>query len=286
MPHTLSSPLYRLTFYRPSLVLCFVLSLCYLTAANADDTELYDAYELHELSDDAFVCEDDDQLPEGFYYKEYTTDCQYNENLTAVTNDEVQGFADKDGNMIIAATFEEVHNFDEGLALVKQEGKYGYINAKGKFVIKPTFEDAWSFWEGRAKIAQNGKYGFIDKSGKIIIKPAFDETGNWFEDGLVSVKVGKSWGFIDKNGQTKIAPTFDYAEDFSEQLAVVGKTTGKTDESGEPIYQYGYINPKGKIVLPLKYDIATAFLNGSAMVSANDSLYFINKKGERVEPEF
>lgn len=274
-----SSPISH-SSYRPRLVLCCVLSVFFLPAANAEDV-----YELFDLSEDVRVCEDDTKLPTGFHYQEYTADCQHNQNLAVITDGNTYGFADTKGKVVILPTFEDAYGFDEGLALVKQRGKYGYINPKGDFVIEPSFEDAWGFWEGRAKIAQNGKYGFIDKQGKITVKPTFDDTGNWFENGLVSVKVGERWGFIDKNGQTKIAPTYDYVEDFSEQLAVVGKDTGKTDEEGNRIYQYGYINPKGKTALPMKYDLATAFMNGSAMVVVGDDIYFINKKGERVEPQ-
>lgn len=270
---------------RPKLALCLALFVFATTGVNAEDNVDSDDYALFDLSEDIDACEDDTKLPTGFSYKEYTSDCQYNENMTVITDGTVYGFANKDGKVIIRPTFEDAHDFDEGLALVKQQGKYGYINPKGNIVIRPTFEDAWGFWEGRAKIAQNGKYGFIGKKGNIAIKPSFDETGNWFEQGLVSVKINDKWGFMDKNGQTKIAPIYDHVEDFSEQLALVAKDTGKTDSDGDPIWQYGYIDTKGKIALPLKYDYATSFINGSAMVIADDSIYFINKKGERVEPE-
>lgn len=270
---------------RPKLALCLALSVFATTDVNAEDSVDSDAYALLELSEDIDACEDETKLPTGFSYKEYTSDCQYNENMTVITNGTVYGFADMNGNIVIHPTFEEANHFDEGLALVKQQGRYGYINPKGSFVIRPTFENAWSFWEGYAKISQNGKYGFIDKKGNIVIKPSFDETGNWFEQGLVSVKINDKWGFMDKKGQIKIAPAYDYVEDFSEQLALVAKDTGKTDADGEPVIHYGYITPKGKIALPLKYNYATSFINGSAMVISDDSIYFINKKGERVDPE-
>lgn len=271
---------------RPKLALCLTLSVFATTGVNAEDNVDSDDYALFELSEDIDACEDDANLPTGFTYTEYTSDCQYNENMTVITDGTSFGFADTNGNIVIHPAFEEASRFDEGLALVKQQGKYGYINPKGNFVIHPTFEDAWGFWEGRAKIAQNSKYGFIDKQGNIAIKPSFDETGNWFEQGLVSVKINDKWGFMDKNGQIKIAPIYDHVEDFSEQLALVAKDTGKTDSDGEPIIHYGYITPKGKIALPLKYDYATSFINGSAMVITDDSIYFINKKGERVEPSW
>ena len=268
----------------PKFALCLVPFVFAITDVNAQNGVDSDTYASINLLEDTDVCEDNTNLSTGFSYAKYTSDCQYNENLTVITDGMAFGFADTSGKVIIAPIFDEANHFDDGLALVKQQGKYGYINPKGDFVIAPTFENAWGFWEGRAKIAKNGKYGFIDKQGNIVINPNFDEMGNWFEYGLVSVKINDKWGFMDKNGQIKIAPIYDHVEDFSEQLALVAKDTGNTDANGNPIIRYGYINPKGKITLPLKYDFATSFINDSAMVINDDNIYFINKKGERVKP--
>lgn len=231
-------------------------------------------------SDD--VCENDDNLPKGLSYTEYTPDCEYTEGLTVITNGQRFGFADRHGKVVIKPTFEEAYGFDEGLALIKQKGKYGYIDPTGKTVILPTFENAWGFWEERAKIYQNGKYGFIDKTGQIVIEPIYDEAGHWFAEGLVSAKMGDKYGFIDKTGNVAIEPTYDYVADFSEGLAVVGKNTGQTDEYDQPKYRYGYINKHGKIALPIKYDFATPFIEGIASVEQNTNLYFIDHQGKKV----
>src|ERR1051326_4328606 len=50
-------------------------------------------------------------------------------------------------------------------------------------------------------IEDKGKYGFIDKTGKVVINPQFDFAQNFSED-MAVVKVGGNSGFIDKTGKT------------------------------------------------------------------------------------
>ncbi len=44
--------------------------------------------------------------------------------------------------------------------------------------------------------------------------------------------------------------------------------------------KWGYLDLNGKLVIPLKYDKATPFNNGYAMVMKNKGFFIINKKGE------
>lgn len=226
------------------------------------------------------ACASDISLAQGVEFTRIFPDCGYQEGLAPVTKGGKYGFVDAKGKLVIPTTFDEAHEFSDGLALIKMNGKYGYINKNGKVIIKPNYTDAWGFWEGRAKIAQNGKYGFIDTTGKVVIKPTFAETGNWFEDGLVLVKVGSKYGYINKNGKTVIKAQFDTAKDFSEGLAAVGKKTGKTDGEGTPLYRFGYIDTSGKLVIGTKFDYVSDFVKGAAYVVDGKNAYFIDKSGK------
>lgn len=236
------------------------------TTAHAND-----AYDNDFLSEEAF-CEDGITLPTGYQFVHKTENCAYNENLSVVIKDNKYGYVNKKGEVLISPRFDEAFSFDDGLALIRQDDKYGYINPKGEIVIRPQFDNAWGFWDGRAKIAQDDKFGFIDKKGTIVIKPIYAETGDWFEYGLVRVKIGEKWGFIDKSGNIVIAPIYDQAEDFSEGLAMVGI---KDDDD----HKFGYIDPTGEFVIAPEYDIATNFIDGYAFVIKDDRAYYIDKTG-------
>lgn len=64
------------------------------------------------------------------------------------------GYADKDGNMVIAPKYVEAEPFHERLARVKTSasGKWSYIDEAGKTVIKGKFIQAKDFSEGLAAV--------------------------------------------------------------------------------------------------------------------------------------
>lgn len=69
------------------------------------------------------------------------------------------------------------------------------------------------------------------------------------------------FGYVDEKGKEWIEGKYDYAEEFSEDLAVV--QVGR---------YFGYIDRKGEIVIPLQYTQAAYFLQGRALV-AKEELY-------------
>lgn len=81
------------------------------------------------------------------------------------------------------------------------------------------------------------------------------------------------FGYVDEKGKEWIEGKFDYAEEFSEDLAVV--QVGK---------YFGYIDCEGEIIIPLQYTQAVCFQQGRALV-AKEGLYgFINKENREIIP--
>ena len=77
------------------------------------------------------------------------------------------------------------------------------------------------------------------------------------------------YGFAEFQGGLK----YDYVGSFREDLAVVMRN-GK----------YGYIDRKGKLVIPLRYDYAYSFSEGLARVYLHEQCGFIDKSGFQVIP--
>jgi len=108
-------------------------------------------------------------------------------------------------------------------------------------------------------------YGFIDVNGKFIIMPEYDNVG-YFKEGLVRVekndiadvrKIGKLVGFLNESGKVVIPLIYGLgSSDFSEGLSSVTNKNGK----------HGYIDKKGKLVIPFQFDYAEDFKNGIAEV--------------------
>jgi WG containing repeat len=213
------------------------------------------------------------------------------------------GYIDKTGRMVISARFDEAQSFvdgfanvrlydlrrgyinhagkfipmpdetvlwgrpSEGLIAVKIEGKWGFVNMQGEMVIAPQFEPeidnegrdryTWGaeFKDGRAPAQIKGKYGFIDKTGKFLIAPKFDEVLP-FQGNVARVKVGGKWGLINLSGDYLANPQFKKIELFYEDRAAV-----TVDE-----VKFGYIDPNGKLVIPLQFNEAREFSEGLACV--------------------
>ncbi|MBL7138857.1 MAG: WG repeat-containing protein [Bacteroidales bacterium] len=99
------------------------------------------------------------------------------------------GFAavDKHGNFLFEVfPFDNGPDYpSEGLIRIRENGKIGYADLEGNVVIAPSFECAYPFQDGVALICAEGileqdgehtlwkeaRWGAIDKSGKIIVEP-------------------------------------------------------------------------------------------------------------------
>lgn len=60
----------------------------------------------------------------------------FSEGRAAVSNNNLWGFIDENGNTIADLEYEQVSNFKQGYALVKRGATYGIIDSNGKSVVK------------------------------------------------------------------------------------------------------------------------------------------------------
>lgn len=146
--------------------------------------------------------------------------------------------------------------------------KVGFIDQTGKVIIEPQFDGADNFYEGLARVYTRGKFttAYIDKTGKIVIEPQFD-IGSQFSEGLAWV------GFDPTKTEYKIG-----------NLTVYGSTQG----THSFIYNIGFIDTTGKMVIEAKFKFANNFSEGLAAVKTKDEKFgFIDKRGKFViEPTF
>lgn len=195
-----------------------------------------------------------------------------------------------------APTLLQAKDFAEGLAAVEEsEDASAESETEGALFAQKE--------EKEAKPAGPALWGYILPSGKLWIRPEFAEAGN-FLDGRAAVKPAKEgspWVLIDskpdKEGRAKIRTTGQYAGlvslgekrvawkregrwglmDFQEKpmelspgkekqdiLLAVGPfgngLAPAKDESGK----WGYLDPEGKWVIPVKFERAGVFRNGLA----------------------
>lgn len=193
----------------------------------------------------------------------------FNEGRGLIYKKDKYGFANKNGEIVIACKYKNAYNFTEGYAAVMINNKWGFIGKSGKTVIPFSYSSVYGFNEGLAPAAINDLTGFINKKGETVIPLKF-HSAYCFNEGLAPVMINHKWGYIDKKGNEVIPRKFDEAGGFIEGLALVKLDTA-----------YGYINKQGKVIIPFKYKLAGAFHNGIVYVRSfkQNEYGYIDKKG-------
>jgi len=171
------------------------------------------------------------------------------------------GFADLSGGSFFKDYLNNnTGSFHDGLACFEQDNLFGYVNTSGDIVIEPVYQFAYDFSEGLAMVSDDmDRCGFINTKNELVIPMVFDhyceESYRYqgFSNGLAAVSKDGKIGFIDIRGDYKIPARFDYAERFHDGLALV-LVDGL----------WGYINESGDYAIEPQYQFASSFSNGYA----------------------
>lgn len=167
----------------------------------------------------------------------------------------------------------------ETLIPVKKEGKWGYINSKADIIIPIKYDEVGTFIGGIAPVWANKKCQYIKEDGSFLTDDLFESGGN-FDNGVTIVsKDRKKYVLNDKGELTplrynNIGRTYDF---YYGLCGIV--SNGKL----------GYINTKGDLVIPFKYDEIPGLWegfdkNGYAKVIKNDHSGVIDRQGNEVIP--
>lgn len=136
------------------------------------------------------------------------------------------------------------------LAQAKPAGSdnWGYINTKGDFVIKDQFRNCHAF-------SDDGFAPIYDKKRKTFF--FIDPTGKELETEAKEFKLKNIFGFGTKSFKD----------------GIVGVEVGK---------KWGYLDTKGKLVIPPKYEVANVFSKGFATVRSDRKWLIVNQAGEEI----
>jgi len=265
-------------------------------------------------------------------YSQYGFSQQY-ETLIKVSKEGKHGYLDENGKERIPCIFEEIGYFNEGLVVAQKDGHCYYYNAKGEVVLDlgrrygdcGSFSDSLALVMGDSSMTFNDivhfKNGFdlryIDRTGKEVLR-LNEELRIWtdfpstlrFHDGMLGLQgyPGLDYtsarvytGYLNKAGELQIPFLFhshyDNSQRFSEGLA--GASIHKYNNMQKSNHAYGeggfgYIDKKGKWVIPPRYHYIQPFHCGAARVTMSygqgsrfyslrgSEDFYINKKGHRI----
>ncbi len=203
------------------------------------------------------------------------------------------GFIDRQGSTVIRprklpfAAF-----FSDGLCQVLENDLTGFMNTKGEIVISCKYYDAKEFTEGLASVQleKNGKYGYIDRTGKTIL-PYHYSSAYPFYDGRALVSTDDGSFIIDKQGDIKATFEETPAHTFFAKQRVVNDRIRASRDG-----KYGFMDGSGKLVIPIQYVDAKSFF-GDGLIGVTltgikgkgnekeGGWFFIDKDGNTVIKE-
>ena len=192
------------------------------------------------------------------------------EGLALIRRGKLYGFMDWNGKICIEPQYRSAESFDDGVAPVRASNSYTFIDTKGKIVMSERFSDLNGFSEGLALAKRGSRFYYLNRDFKSVLGPfqrAFD-----FKDGIARVRFDDSECFIDRNGKIIFENEWEYLESGSSEGRICFAENGRC----------GFVDTRGKVVIPAQYDEAHDFNEGIAIVTLNCDTYAINLQGERL----
>jgi len=200
----------------------------------------------------------------------------FKDGLAPVKVDGKWGYLNKANKMAIKPQFQGALNFQEDLAAVAINNKTGYINKSGKLVIPAIYDAGESFSNGLAKVVNletpinRLHVYYIDKKGNRVfdlnsLRLKYDKYGQYLhfeqDNELRSDYFNLVGAYGDSNPDVwNLTPNhgFPKANQFNDDRLLV-------DLAG----MSGYVDTKGRLIIPANYYKARPFSEGLAAVSTD-----------------
>lgn len=221
---------------------------------------------------------------------EFQATRSFSEKLAAVKINNLWGFIDTTGKMVIKPHFMSVGNFHEGKAVARistkiylgglfgHKSRTGYIDRNGHFIIKPKFKTCRSFSNNRAVVQKRNRYMVINEEGKPVTNKRFHSIAPFNSYNLAVIKGRKGReGLINRNGKIIVSKRkYDKIYEFSEGYAAV-----------EINRKFGYIDTTGTLCIePERYSQVGKFNSGIAWYSVGRRCGYQTKDSILTPPHF
>ncbi|MGJ1264789.1 WG repeat-containing protein [Sphingobacterium spiritivorum] len=223
---------------------------------------------------------------------------------------ELFGVQDMEGNIVIPAAYTllMVTGADVLIASDSNE-KYGAIDLTGKVLIPFRYESLLWTAQGPVIYTENNLYGCLTREGEVLI-PAQYEYINEFDGQFTAAMKDNKMGIINLKNEIVFPFTYEsiiqirnglfigiqdskyYLQEFNKSNPTLSGYTyleiGVDNDIivAEKDNLHGYIDKNGKVLIPFKYHLASAFSDGVAYVTDEyENSFYINQKGETVNME-
>ncbi len=219
----------------------------------------------------------------------YITPGEFYNKWAVVDSGNLNSLINRKGSVIFPWR-KEIMVWYSRFGVLRKGEKFGLFNRHGKVTLPCEYEEWGRIWRNAFVIGKDGKYGLVNRKGKIIVPLAYDgfvrqqhkyaclTKGEWSEEN------NKQQDFIFNSRGKRLAAvdsSLSVTSLYNNGRIAVKDTNGK----------YGYINKRGKLVIPCIYSSAEFFYNHGAVVELKDTLHpyddatgIINKRGKVLMP--
>lgn len=221
-------------------------------------------------------------------------DALFNYGLVCIKVGEKWGFANMQGEIVIAPQFANPCKFSQGVLPAQKDDKWGYINTKGEWVIEPQFDRTTGFREGYALVMDyiwgtdgrpvSANYKLINGYGEVIITLPERVQCYPVYDGMFPTRTEDDHIiFYNTAGEEVLnveASLFNGSEE-TWQVFYDGLMVAQQND------KWGYVNLQGEWVIEPQFEIADPFMDGIAQVQVDGKAGYIDKTGNFViEPQY
>lgn len=234
--------------------------------------------------------------------KEYEIEEVKQYNYFLLKQDDSYGVIDKKGNIIIPTEYSEIKipNPEKGIFVCYQGENVKVLNERKEPIlteyknIQPirlkNISSDLMYEKSVLTYEKEGKKGLISLEGKEITKPIYEEIDSLpYKEGALLVKQNEKYGIINIKGNQLVENKYDevkvdeyYTEENGYQHA--GYIVLQKTQEG---YRYGYIDNKGREILPTEYNEITRVVgihedDNAYLICAKNGQYGLMKKEENV----
>jgi hypothetical protein len=148
--------------------------------------------------------------------------------------------------------------------------RMGIKTAEGKIIIPAQYDFVSVISDELFSVQSGSRVAYLDKNGNTFLPfdDKYESYGN-FTEGLARVRKNERWGYINKENDEVIPLQFHYADEFSNERAIVRNELGLN----------GAIDKKGNIIIKFKFKQLEKFENGYAKFGDMGTWGVINKEG-------
>lgn len=189
----------------------------------------------------------------------YNQGRDFADGCALVLDNDTYQFIDPIGNVISTLNgYSDFEDYSEGLIGAHKGKKCGFLTKFGKEAVPFNFTSVYKFNEGLAFVKKGKKQMFIDMTGSMVFELKGEEKyAAIFSNGLAAIEINDKEGYVNRQGKIVIPCQYDVARDFYKGYALVARNE-LSNSFGYDTF-YGVIDTLGKLVLPLKYNIADIY---------------------------